>query len=497
MEEWNEATLCDWAIDLQLLTREHIAACIEIQARMKEQGHNIPVDRILIQKGFINEDQIAYVKQAWQQKTNRLQETQEQPRTVIVAPEDSERTVILNNGQANSGQSFATTPSPNVDMKQGKKIGKYEVIKEIGRGGMGRVYKAHDPTTNQHVAVKILITGDLAKDDDIKRFLREAKTSEKLVHPNIVRFFEVGCENQVYYIAMEYVDGCSIREYVQQEKPSYEQIARLMIQVGQGLQVAHDNGVIHRDLKPANIMVDRSGQPKIMDFGLAKAQQESQQLSRTGMILGTLQYMPPEQAEGNLKAIDERSDVYGLGAILYEMLTGQPPFSGDSTLFLLNQILTKKTISPSKINPTVPKALENVCNNALQKRKALRYPSANAWAKALEAALPQLGSTNAPTSSPKRVSKSPASKSSVSKSPVSKSSISKSSVSRGGVSRKELNEISKTSSRISKRGRVPDKVQRTAKIRLKKRKDNHQVPIFLTSLAFLVLLFLLYVLLNQ
>lgn len=254
-------------------------------------------------------------------------------------------------------------------------FGRYQIIEELGQGGAGRVYKAYDQQLNRTVALKVLLSGGKARPQDVERFLREAKATAQLHHPNIVTIYDIANENGENYFTMEFVAGSSLQSLSSKGHVTITQAVDIMSKVCDAIHYAHSQGVIHRDIKPANIMLDKDKQPKVMDFGLAKLARESKKLSKSGAVLGTLQYMAPEQAEGYAKLIDARTDVYALGATLYELVTGRPPVTG-SSYEILYKIVHADPVVPSQINPRVPKDLENIILKALQKQKDKRYSSA-------------------------------------------------------------------------------------------------------------------------
>ena len=260
---------------------------------------------------------------------------------------------------------------------------RYEIIEEIGQGGMGKVYKAYDPELERIVALKIILPQKNIKENHIERFLREAKATAKLQHPNIVTVYDIGFQNELPFFTMDYIEGCSLKESIKKSSFTTAQISNIMIKIGNAVSCAHENGIIHRDLKPANIMMGKD-ELKVMDFGLAKIVDSDEKLSCSGAPIGTLRYMPPEQAEGMLEAIDERSDVYGLGAILYELLTQRAPIEGEGYANTLYLVLKQSPIPPTKIKPDIPTGLEKICLKALQKNKDQRHFSARELVQDLE-----------------------------------------------------------------------------------------------------------------
>jgi eukaryotic-like serine/threonine-protein kinase len=257
-------------------------------------------------------------------------------------------------------------------------LGKYVVVKELGRGGMGAVYKAWDGQLKRWCAVKLLV-GTGAK-DELARFRREAQTAAALRHPGIVGIYEVVEAGEKHFIAMEYVDGTSLAG----EKFPALKAADLLSEVARAVEFAHSKGVIHRDLKPHNVMIDREGRPFVMDFGLAKSIDGPSHLTVQGTVVGTPSYMAPEQAEGKSSQVDRRSDVYSLGAVLYEMLTGRPPFKGPNPIETLRMVVNEDPVPPSRHNPAVLKDLETIVLKCLDKDRDKRYPSAKALAEDLE-----------------------------------------------------------------------------------------------------------------
>ncbi|BBM83133.1 WD40 repeat domain-containing serine/threonine protein kinase [Candidatus Uabimicrobium amorphum] len=252
----------------------------------------------------------------------------------------------------------------------------YYIEEELGRGGMGIVYKARDTKLNRYVAIKVITDTKHIEKKTLLRFIREIKSMAQINHENVVRLLEVG-EEPFPYFTMEYIRGCSLLDYIKQHRPNARQIAKIMCQISAAIGVAHHLDILHRDLKPDNIMVDDNNIPKVMDFGLAKTQ--ASDVSMTNEVVGTPFYMSPEQANGAL--VDKQSDIYSLGATLYEILCGRPPFQGTTFLNVAQQIFNDDPIPPSKLTPDVSRSLESICLKCLQKDKNKRYTSVESLAK--------------------------------------------------------------------------------------------------------------------
>lgn len=256
-------------------------------------------------------------------------------------------------------------------------IGDYEILKEIARGGMGVVFKARHRKLGRLAAVKLIKSGEIAGDDEIKRFHAEASAASRLDHANIVPVFEAGEHRGQHYMAMAYVDGPSMWARAKEGPIEPVEAARLMEQVAKAIHYAHEKGIVHRDLKPQNILIADDGTPKVTDFGLAKRSDQDNGMTGTGMALGTPSYMPPEQAAGINEQVGPQSDVYSLGATLYALVTGRAPFQAASAIETLRQVIESEPISPRGLNPAVPRDLETICLKALRKDATKRYASAN------------------------------------------------------------------------------------------------------------------------
>ncbi|MEK7434429.1 MAG: protein kinase, partial [Cyanobacteriota bacterium] len=259
-------------------------------------------------------------------------------------------------------------------------LGKYQLIKEIGRGGMGVIYLAQDPTLNRPVAVKELIVSNLIdkeeRDDLIERFRREALSAASLNHQNIVTIFEVGKDEDIHFIAMEYLEGITLKDYIDQNLSySFSDIIDIMIQIVNGLAHAHSRGIIHRDIKPENIRIINENTVKIMDFGIAgnkKNDPTKKRLTQNGTILGTIGYMSPEQLY-DLKLVDNRSDIFSYGVMFYEFFTGKLPFESDSIGQSIMNIMQIDPIKPSEINSSLPIEICNMIMKCLEKNPEKRY----------------------------------------------------------------------------------------------------------------------------
>ena len=275
-----------------------------------------------------------------------------------------------------------------------RQLGRYEVTGELGQGAMGIVYKARDPLIDRVVAIKTINLG-LAldeKEEYEERFYQEAKAAGRLNHPNIVTIYDVGRTGDVAYIAMEFLQGRELRDIMNDVgKLPVDQTLDIVAQAALGLAYAHEHDIVHRDVKPSNIMVIRDGLVKITDFGIARMASSSVR-TQTGMVLGSPKYMSPEQVMG--KAIDQRSDIFSLGVMLYEMLTGQPPFKGENVNAIMYQTLNAIPAPPSKLNPAVPEMVNFIVAKAIAKGVEDRYQNARDLATDLRAcreAMPKSG----------------------------------------------------------------------------------------------------------
>ena len=259
-----------------------------------------------------------------------------------------------------------------------KSYGRYQIFQELGRGGMGKVYRAHDTVLKREVALKTMLSGN---DQQLEqRFIKEAESMAKLSHVNIVKVYDIGVAGTTQYFTMELIAGTNLSQLVKESKLTTRRAVEVLRKVSEAIDYAHQHGILHRDIKPSNVMLDEHNEPKVMDFGLAMDMEQDSRLSKSGMVIGTPAYMPPEQALGKRREIDERSDVYSLGAVLYELLTGVPPFRGSNAQIILNQVLNQEPVPPSQVSAKIPRELEKICLKAMAKERRLRYQSAHALA---------------------------------------------------------------------------------------------------------------------
>jgi serine/threonine protein kinase len=263
-------------------------------------------------------------------------------------------------------------------------FGAYELLEELGRGGMGVVYKARQKSLDRLVAIKMILASHLASAEHVRRFQVEARAAARLQHPHIVHIHEVGQVHGQHFFAMEHIDGQSLAERLAQGPVELPAAVRLIAQVARAIGHLHREGIVHRDLKPSNILLDAEEQPYVTDFGLAKVFSAGGDATATGVIAGTPSYMAPEQAAGRNAEVGPASDIYSLGAILYELLTGRPVFQEETALDTLLQVLAGEPIPPRRVNPKIPRALELIVLKALARSPAERYASAEALADDLD-----------------------------------------------------------------------------------------------------------------
>src|SRR5438105_5506484 len=263
-------------------------------------------------------------------------------------------------------------------------FGDYELLEEIGRGGQGVVYRAHQKSLNRIVALKVIGLGPWTTETHLKRFRREAEAAASLEHPGIVPIHEVGEREGQCYFSMKFVEGGQLDEVFKHEPLSIRRAVELVAKVARTVHYAHEHGILHRDIKPGNILLDQHGEPHLTDFGLARLVEADSTVTGTLDVLGTPSYMAPEQAAGNNTEISRNTDVYGLGAVLYQLLTGHPPFAGGTTYETVKLLLETEPRPPRQLNPKIDRDLSTICLKCLEKDPKRRYASALSLAEDLE-----------------------------------------------------------------------------------------------------------------
>ena len=292
---------------------------------------------------------------------------------------------VQSTGDATQGENVIGPP-----LELPSRFGEYTLLEEIGRGGMGVVYKARHDDSGKEFALKMILHGDQASVITLKRFHAEAKAAKGLDHPCIIQISDVGQHDGRAFFCMELIQGETLSDRLARGPMPPRQTARLLMQVARAINYANAQGVLHRDLKPANILIaDKDNQPYVVDFGLARDESANESLTRTGSVIGTPAYMAPEQAVGARGQVGQQSEVYSLGAIMYHMLTGRPPFQASSPVDTVLMLLEQDPIMPRVLNRNADRQLEMIAMRCLQKPQDLRYPSAGALADDLERFLNQ------------------------------------------------------------------------------------------------------------
>src|SRR5437016_7681974 len=263
-------------------------------------------------------------------------------------------------------------------------LGDYELLEEVGRGGQGVVFRARQKSLNRTVALKVISLGQWATKAHLKRFRLEAEAAASLDHPCIVPIYEVGERDGQCYFSMKFVEGGQLDEVVKHTPISIRQAVELIAKVARTVSYAHEHGILHRDIKPGNILLDAKGEPQLTDFGLARLVESESTVTRTLEVLGTPSYMAPEQAAGNNAKLTSATDVYGLGAVLYQLLTAHPPFAGGTTYETIKLLLETEPRPPRLWNPKLDRDLSTICLKCLEKNPQRRFSSALGLAEDLE-----------------------------------------------------------------------------------------------------------------
>ncbi len=390
LEEREDTILAKVLVALNLLDPKIIR---QVYEEMKQSHSQEPckLGQMLLRKRLLSINDytkaIAIVRQQAQilyQKTLESQEAQtarlerKLPDEVALQKQNPTETTRENISFPREKNTPEKVSSP---VKNAVRFGSYEVIEEIARGGMGIVYKARQLHLNRIVALKVLLAGGAASETEIQRFRREAEAAGSLQHPNIVSIYEIGEENNHHYFTMDFIEGPTLQTLIK-KKTRRKVLLQIMEKVARAMAHAHQRGIIHRDIKPSNIIVSAENEPKITDFGLAKKLDANTMLTESGATLGTPYYMAPEQTQG-LKEIDGRADIYSMGVILYEILSGRLPFNAGTLVELYHKIVEEDPILPSRLNRKVDKEIELVCLKAMEKEPARRYQTASDLAEDL------------------------------------------------------------------------------------------------------------------
>ena len=342
VDEW----LIQHIISCNLLSKEQLETIKEVKNTTGDT-----YEKILVDQSFMLPQQIQQLKSQYQKS-------------------------IVKNTPSTSQTMVSNTPIPTT--------AKYRTIKKLGEGSFGEVFLIFDNYWKRNLALKVL-KSNLNDEVSIKRFQRKARSIAKLHYPGVVKVYDMGEQNGKYYYTMDYIEGQPLDEYIKKEgRISSKRAARIIREVAKIVEHAHSHDVIHRDIKPENIMLGNDGKVFVTDFGLAKGLYNDSKISEAGNILGTPSYMSPEQAQGKKNQVDKRTDIYGIGATLYELITGRPPFVGKNTPVVLYNIVHKHPRTPRSIHSSIPEVIERICLMCLEKDKNKRYDSVESFLKDID-----------------------------------------------------------------------------------------------------------------
>ncbi|RME88195.1 MAG: serine/threonine protein kinase, partial [Planctomycetota bacterium] len=376
--------LYHFLLHYNLVPKEQLEKALRILESFSGQDLTINLGEILIRMGALSRERVQemYVRVDSVLTSSEHQEDSISMSSTLGVPKSPPRPTPRASHRAVYKEEFSFSGDLNL---VGKIIGDFRIIQELGQGGMGVVYKAHQITLDRVVALKMLNPSISGHKEALERFKREAQVVAKLNHPNIVQVYSVHQYGKLYYFAMEYVPGKSLDQYVKDFNPSLTEKIQLMIQACEAMAYAHSKGVVHRDLKPSNMLVTKEKKLLISDFGLVRVLgKDSQKLTASGAVLGTPAYMAPEQAMGDHKVVDPRADIYSLGVTLYELVTSKTPFEGQSSHDILFKIVTQEAPPPRNFKPNIDSRLENIIVKAMRKEPAKRYSTALEFAKDLK-----------------------------------------------------------------------------------------------------------------
>lgn len=335
------------ALNLGFIESEQLAKSIRIQKKLLEKGKKIRLYWIMYKKNYLDKYQIKIIQDSCENITGANDETDDE-------------TFVYDNHHSNYVNECLS------------KLKRYDVVKKISGGAFAEIFLVRDKNLGREVALKIM-KKEVQIKNSVERFIREAQLVSRLRHPQIVMLFDMINEDDALYFTMEYIKGRNLKHLIANRDFSIKESVHILLKIASAITFAHQENVIHRDLKPENIMMEKGINPKVTDFGLAKIADTQSNISRAGMIMGTLQYMPPEQAEGRISDINQQSDLYSMGAILYELLTKKPPFQATQAYQLISQILNSDPIPPRKINSLISPKLEKIVLKALEKSQSRRY----------------------------------------------------------------------------------------------------------------------------
>ncbi|MBI2901472.1 MAG: protein kinase [Planctomycetes bacterium] len=374
------------------ITAAQLDECIAELQEASARGAKIAIGQILVRRRYLSTERFLEILKLQERSLLRCEKcgtryegaTPQDPRCSVCGGPLGVTTTQIEATVRAEGQPavtpFGAGPAPQVE--PGEVLGRYEILEEIGRGGMGVVFKARHRDLRRIVAVKVL-RGEGADETGVKRFYREARTAASLRHGNIVAVHDVGVERGLHYIAMDWIEGERLDALLGQNRIGLREGARILGQVARALHFAHQASIVHRDVKPGNVMIDRTGRAFVLDFGLAKTMGGATMLTRTGSFLGTPFYMSPEQVEGNTSTVGPRSDIYALGVMAFEVATGEVPFTGSTAMEVYQKIVNAPAPRPSSRQPGLPAEFDRLVLRALEKDPRKRHATAEEFADEL------------------------------------------------------------------------------------------------------------------